>query len=243
MTSDKKPSLKDFDYFSINARPAKSSELLEHEQLPENIEAEIKSWQKERRRAGFSAITSTIVVAVCTWFLWGYRDAIAYSFSSSHPPLVLGDVVELSPSDIPHNSFVELTGITEHRGLSQKTTQGLWLLREERWNFRFVGSRGVFISTPPDSSRFGFAMRITVRGRAIDPKRDSKYAQFISEYKERFFARMQDTSRVIEVDVVPGSGRWPFILFAIFIAIIVTLDSRSLLRYLRSRRRHVGIMR
>lgn len=243
MTSEKPPSMREFDYFASNAQPATASELTAHGNLPEDIEAEIELWRKERRRAGLSAVTATLVVSACTWFLWGYRDSIAYSFSSARPPVVLGDVVELTPADIPHNAYVQVSGITEHRGLTQKITRGLWPIRDERWYFRLVGSRGVFIETPPDPDHYGFASSVTLRGRAVDPEREPMYAEFLRQYRERFSARTQDVSRVIEVDVEPGSGRIPYLLFALFIGAVATIDGRSLLHYARRSRKHSGIMR
>jgi hypothetical protein len=235
--------MREFDYFASQAQPVSADELARLANLPEHIEAEIELSHKEGRKAGLSAITATLVMAACTWFLWGYRDSIAYSFSRARPPLQLGDVVELTPADIPHNAYVELEGITEHRGLTQKITRALWPVRDERWYFRLVGSRGVFIETAPDSEHYGFATRMTIRGRAVDPERSALYADLLNQYRERFSARASDFARIIEVDVEPGTGRLPYLVFAAFIGAVAALDCRSLLRYARHRRKHAGIMR
>ena len=238
----KGPSLRDFDYFSERVRPAEG-EALAGADLPDALEAQAEAYRRGRRRAAGSAATASILVAACTWFLWGQRDDLAWAFSGPRPPLRLGDVVDLTPADIPANAYVELAGITEHRGLTEKVVHALWPVREERWYFRLVGSRGVFLETAPDPQRFGMITSLTVRGRAVDPTRSGTYTAFLQQYQERFNSRGQEVARIIQVDAQPGDGRLQYVVFLVFIALVAAFDAWSLWGYLRYRRASSGFLR
>jgi hypothetical protein len=238
----KGPALRDFDYFSERARPAEGQALAEAE-LPEALEAQAEAFRRGRRRAASSAVTASVLVAACTWFLWGQRDELAWAFSGPRAPLRLGDVAELTPADIPANAYVELSGITEHRGLSEKVVRALWPAREERWYFRLAGSRGVFLETAPDPKRFGMFTSLTVRGRAVDPKRSGTYTAFLQGYQERFNTRGQEVARIIQVDAEPGDGRRQYVVFLISIALLAAFDGWSLWGYVRYRRASSGFLR
>ncbi len=231
-------SMRSFDYFSSGAHPA----AVVHEGvLPEALEAQVEAADRARRAATAGAVTATLLVAVSTWFLWGFRDELAYAFSPSRPPLVLGDVVELTPADIPHNAYVEVSGITEHRGITEK--RGMRPFAREYWYFRLVGSRGVFLETPPDKDRYGPITSLTVSGRAVDPARSADYERFLKTYRERFNAEPQAVARVIQVGVKPGEGRLPFAAFIAFIGVLAAFDVWTLVAYARHRRQAAGLLR
>jgi hypothetical protein len=238
----KGPSLREFDYFSDGVRPAAGEALAEAE-LPEALEAQAEAFRRGRRRAASSAVTASLLVAACTWFVWGQRDDMTWAFSGPRAPLRLGDVVDLTPADIPANAYVELSGITEHRGLTEKVVRGLWPVRDERWYFRLVGSRGVFLETAPDPKRFGMITSLTVRGRAVDPNRSGAYRAFLEQYQERFNARGQEVARIIQVDAAPGEGRLQYVVFLAFIALLAAFDAWSLWGYVRYRRASSGFLR
>lgn len=238
----KGPSLREFDYFSEKTRPADGQTLADVE-LPEALEAQADAFRRGRRRAASSAFTASVLVAACAWFLWGKADDLAWAFLGPRAPLRLGDVVDLTPADIPANAYVELSGITEHRGLTEKVVRYLWPVREERWYFRLVGSRGVFLETAPDATRFGMVTSLTVRGRAVDPARSGRYTAFLEQYQERFGARGQAVARIIQVDAQPGEGRLQYVVFLAFITLVAAFDAWSLWGYVRYRRASSGFLR
>lgn len=229
------PSMRDFDYFAERRAIAPAASI-EHG-LPAGAEERQRSWRRRRRRSATAAITASLVVAMSAWFIWSYRDLLAYAFSPARPAQQLGDVVELAPADIPHNAYVELTGITEHRGLTQKLVRGLWPVREELWYFRLLGSRGVFVEVRPDARHYGFATRIRAIGRAVDPARSALHARLLAEYRERFHVD-EGAARIIQVGVVPGEGRGPFFLMFALLGLVIAADVWSLLSYARIARRY-----
>jgi len=217
-----------FDYFGEHAggpAPAHDpdAELLEAPRHPHG-------------RLIFTMLTATAFFVASAWLSWGYRDLLRYAFGAARPPQELGDVTTLAPQDIAHNAFVSLSGITEHRGTSQRLARGVLPWREEYWFFRLLGSRGVFIETPADAERFGFATAVSVRGRALDPKRAPMYASFLARYQDRFPTAATAETRIIEVGVEPGEGRWPFVVLFLLIAVLGTLDVVSIVGYVRTRR-------
>ena len=78
---------------------------------------------------GLRLILAVAALIVTAWFVWGQRYWIAYALSPQREPAPLGDVTNMRPDDIPHNAYVSISGITEHRGLTQKTARGLSLAR------------------------------------------------------------------------------------------------------------------
>jgi hypothetical protein len=189
---------------------------------------------RRRRRLRWSAVTATLFLAVSIWFLLGYRDLLGYAFSAPRPPQQLGDVVDLVPSDIPDNSFVALSGITEHRGLRQKLVRGLVPLRREYWYFRLLGSRGVFIEVPPDPDKFAFTTEVHVSGRAVDPERSILYRSLLTQYQERFFTSGQKEARIIQVGIAPGEGRLPFYVLFALIGAVAVFDVAAIVRLRRA---------
>jgi len=153
---------------------------------------------------------------VTGWFVWGQRYWILYAYAPRSQPAPLGDVTNMRPEDIPHNAFVSISGITEHRGLTQKATRGLSLSRREYWMFRLVGSRGVFIAVEADPERYGVATELTVEGRAVDPQRDACCDAMLKTYRDNYDPADRGSSRVILVDERPGEkrGRYALLLLA-----------------------------
>ena len=231
MSDDQRKSWRDFDYFGGGA-PADDAVVED-----DGMASEAAAPERALRRFAFTVVTATAFFVVSAWVLWGYRDSIAYAFASPRPPQELGDVVELSPADIAHNSFVSLQGITEHRGFSQKIVRGILPWREEYWYFRLLGSRGVFVETQPDRERYGFAMALDIRGRAIDPKRAEIYSSLLREYREKFPTTSSEEVRIIQVGVEPGQGRLGFLGFFALVALLGALDVLSIATFWRARRR------
>jgi hypothetical protein len=236
--SDKgdRPSLRDFDYFGERA-PANPSELAGRIDVPEQLSDRALGIVRERRRYLRLSVLATAFFVSAAYFVWGYRDLIAYAFASPRPPRQLGDVVGLRPGDIPHNSYVELSGITEHRGLAQQLVRGLALSRDEHWYFRLVGSQGIFIEVPPDPERYGRTTEVLVSGRAIDPRRVGVYDTFVAQYHQRWHAEERPELRIIQVDVRPGEGRKPFVILFVVILGLGSANAWTLWRYAQARRR------
>jgi len=163
-------------------------------------------------------MVTTLVLAL--WALWGYRDDMLYAFGGGQLR-DLGNVTEITPAEIPHNAFVSLRGITEHRGLTQKRVRGLSLGRSEFWYFRLLGSRGVFVEVDSDAERYGITTKVEVAGRAIDPQRDAGYGDLVAAYYNRFLPQERPALRVIQVGFEPGAGKLGFVIAGLFLALLV----------------------
>ena len=168
---------------------------------------------------------------------WRFRDVSAYCWRAPEPPLALGEAIERTPESIPHNAYVQLQGITEHRGLVQKVLQVPGWGRDERWYFRLLGSQGVFIETPPDAARFGFTTDLSVRGRSVDPAIETPYAALLHDYLGRYRAVARPHARIIQVDLAPGTHRLRALMPALLLAALSLVSlglAHRLLRLMRS---------
>lgn len=201
-------SLKEFDYFSEQVAPQAPQPGTP---LAEAAEEARATHRQEIRRHVVRVAVAIVALAVSLSLLLSFRDPMLYAFSPAREPLQLGEVETLRPEEIRHNSYVELTGITEHRGMGIKEVRNLSLNRQEYWYFRLLGSRGVFLSVPPDSSKYGIVTKLTVRGRAVDPSREACCQTLLDEYRARFNPRESGQLRVIQVDTLPGEGRLPYL--------------------------------
>lgn len=202
----------------------------------EGLDEQLQRWQQRQRRYLTQIILSVLFFGVVVWFFWGYRQALNYSFSDRNEPVLMGDVVNRKPSDFIPNSYVELQGITEHRGLTQKMVRGLSVTRQELWYFRLLGSNGVFIEVPNDTSLYGLATAVNVRGRVIDPAQEPNYAALMNLYQDMFFPKQRTAIRIIQVGVIPGEGQLPFILVMLFLGILAGANIFSIVRLIRERR-------
>lgn len=236
--SGRPQSMKDFDYFSDAALPAAGEGGGLPEDLPAGLEAQMRAFRAQRRRHVRFFVLSGAFFAVSAWFLAGYADWMRYVFAQDSAPRDLGDVVEVTPELIEHNSFVRLRGITEHRALKQEFVRGLSWGRKEYWYFRLVGSRGVFIEVPPDREAFGVAQAVDVVGRAVDPERERVYQPMLRTYAELYFSAKGTSARVIQVDVRPGQGRTPFVLALVLLGGVAVMNVLALVRLLQLRRGH-----
>lgn len=224
------PSMKDFDYFSSHAKPAKHIDL---DALPESLEEQMERYRSMKSRGARQVFFAGLFFVVCGWFLWGYRDLIVYLVSAPEEPLVLGDVAELDPANIPHNTYVKLTGITEHRGMQQKLIRGLNYTQQEFWYFRLLGSRGVFIETEPDATKYGLVTQLTVTGRAVDPRRDRNYDELLATYQAKYFTEERPNMRIIQVGVRPGEGQGGLLVVVAIFVTVAALNIYSIVRYIK----------
>lgn len=202
----------------------------------EGLDEQLQKWQRRQRRYLSHILISAVFFATVVWFFWGYRHALEYSFSKQSKPVVMGNVVERKPSDFMPNSYVSLEGITEHRGLSQKMVRGLSVTRQEFWYFRLLGSNGVFIEVPSDSSLYGLATAVKVEGRVVDPFETPQYGPLMNLYQDMFFPKQRTAIRIIQVGVVPGEGQGAFILVMFFLALLAGGNVFSIVRLVRERR-------
>ena len=227
------PSMKDFDYFDSTAKPAKHIDI---DALPESLEEQMERYRAMRSRGARQIFFAALFFGVCGWFLWGYRDLVVYMVTGPEEPMVLGDVAEMDPSKIPHNSYVKVTGITEHRGMQQKIIRGLNFTKSEFWYFRLLGSRGVFIETEPDASKYGLVTQLTVTGRAVDPKRERAYDELMASYQAKFFTEERPNMRIIQVGVRPGEGQGTLLVVVAVFFLVGALNVWTVVKYLRSLR-------
>jgi hypothetical protein len=237
MSADSKPphtpSMKDFDYFDSSARVAAHIDI---DSLPESLEEQMERYRAMRARGARQLLLAALFFGVCGWFLWGYRDLVVYMVTGPEEPTVLGDVAEMDPSTIPHNAYVKITGITEHRGMQQKIIRGLNFTKSEFWYFRLLGSRGVFIETEPDASKYGLVTQLTVTGRAVDPKRERSYDELMASYQAKFFTEERPNMRIIQVGVRPGEGQGALLIVVVVFFLVGALNIWTIVSYLRSLR-------
>lgn len=224
------PSMKDFDYFANEAKPVKNLNL---DALPESLEEQMDRYRAQRSRGARQVVFATLFFAVCGWFLWGYRDFVVFILTAPEEPQVLGDVADIEPSAIPHNAYVKLSGITEHRGMQQKLIRGLNYTQSEYWYFRLLGSQGVFIETEPDPAKYSLVTQLTVTGRAVDPRRDRTYDKLLEEYQRKFASEPRPNMRIIQVGVRPGEGHGALLaVVAVFLA-VAALNIWSIVSFAR----------
>ncbi len=231
--NNKPRSMREFDYFDDDSEPlmGNGGDLAET-----GLEGQIEAFRRRQKRHFRYVLLTAATFFVCSSFLWGYRDHMAYVFASPHPPSPLGEITQMTPRDIPHNSYVTVSGITEHRGLTLEKVRGFGVSRDELWYFRLAGSRGVFIEVLPDKQSYGFATRVEVTGRAVDPQRESGYEQLFADYHRRFASQQRPALRVIQVGVAPGAGRGTYIVAFVVIMALFLSNIVVLVRLVRSRR-------
>ena len=149
-----------------------------------------------------------VVTGAVGWTVCGFYDVAAFSLQHPHKPMHLGDVTTFTPDTIGHNAFVCVNGITEHRGLTQKSGRFTAWLPQQMWYFRLLGSRGIFIEVPPDKNLYSPMSRVSVCGRAVDVTRGRLSSRFLQHYYDLFHAEVRsEPARLIEVNVRPGEGR------------------------------------
>ena len=232
----KKPAtLRDFDYFAegVPVADLQREAALSHD---DDLDELARVARKQRSRRWRTLLITATFFAASVWFAWGYRDLAHYAFAPPEAPLQLGDVKELRPDDIPHNRYVTIHGITEHRGLKQSVARGPAIGTNEYWYFRLLGSRGVFIEVPPDGKQYGYTTEVTVSGRAVDPRLAPVYRNLLAAYEDTFATELQRQSRVIQVGLEPGTGRVPYIIAAAVLLILGALNTLALVHVLKIRR-------
>ncbi|MEL6759578.1 MAG: hypothetical protein AAFP04_04175 [Myxococcota bacterium] len=245
--SDERRSLRDFDYFDERsgldeAGDASASRggvepeldaLFESEDVA--LHAELKAREARRMRAVRQLVLSASFFAVAVWFIAGYQDWIAYVFSDARPPIAVGEAVGAQRDQLVHNSFVQIEGVTLHRGLVQRIVRGVGFDRAEYHYFELSGSRGVFIEVRPDRG-IQFATQVNVTGRVIDPKRDRTYLPLLREYEKRYYQERRPEERIIQVGVEPGEGKATAYVALGFLLALGALNVWGVARVLRARR-------
>ncbi len=206
-------------------------------QSEHSLEGQLAKYQRQQKVQGRFVLTSLCFFIVCTWFVHGYKDWLIYVFAEPRTPTIVKDISLVAPIDLKHNDYVELTGITEHRGMAQQLVRGLDLPRKEYWYFRLLGSRGVFIEVPPDEQRYDFMTEVTVRGRIVDPKQATLYQYLIEDYHERYAAKRRENMRILQVGAEPGAGQTPYIVLLGGLGALVLVNLFTIRKYLRLRQR------
>jgi hypothetical protein len=227
------PSLRDFDYFKDEVLPAAQSD--DWSDLEADLEVRIEKQKARQKRDVSLFVFMVVLLGLGLYLVWGAFYHMVFVFGPATEPRDLGDVSRITPADIPHNAFVSLSGITEHRGMTQGRVRGLGFSREEYWYFRLTGSRGVFVEVLPDKERFGFATYVRVVGRAVDPAKDSSFSTLLDKYHDRFFTDRRPELRIIEVDERPGEGRIPYILAVVLLLSLFGVAVFSVVRLMQGR--------
>ncbi len=233
----------EFDYFDDDVQVATPQELEAMGAPPVTFESQLRNYRNKERKYLRTLILAVGFASVTAWFLSGYSDEMYYAFFTDSQPRRLGDVARFQPTDIPHNSFVELEGVTEHRGMKQKMVRGLGLNRKEFWYFRLMGSRGTFIEVEPDPEKWGYTTFVNIRGRAVDPKKSTLYGALLDEYHSRYFAKRRNEFRVIQVGIEPGDGRWVFLLVFFAFGTLAASNIWVLWNLLKARKQRLTIGR
>ena len=225
------PSLRDFDYFAddvdikITVVPNPADVLTDgpgdRGAANASREGDAPDGNASRHvepRQIISLVLTTAFLLFAAWFAWQFRDYARYAFAPAQAPLLLGNVTEITPEMIPHNAYVSIYGITEHRGIHARAVRGLTLHHDEYWYFRLMGSRGVFIEVAPDAENYGPNTEVTVQGRVVDPDLDPLYASLLKSYEDTFVTELRAHRRVIQVGFAPGQGRGRYaVAIALFI--------------------------
>lgn len=220
--------MRDFNFFGESRPLARGlDELALGTELPADYEQQLATFEVRRRRVGrrfVGAGTLCFLLGAATWL---FSDWVAYSLFTSDAPLELGDITEVGASQLEHNQLVAVRGITEHRGMTQKLVLGPSFEHVERWYFRLVGSRGVFVEVPTDPQRFGPAFELTVRARVVDIERSPAHARLLERYDEKFGTETAGPVRILQVGVEPGvyAGRAVTLLAALGTALVFWLAS------------------
>lgn len=226
--------MRDFDYFSDDARP-RSAAGAEAGGM-EGLEEQLLAFRQRRNSYARQLVMALATLAAAVWFVSGYGELIRYTLATAAEPVELGDVAKITPDALPHNAYVSLSGITEHRGMTQKVVRGWDVTREEYWYFRLAGSRGVFIEVRPDPEQYGLATAVRVRGRVVDPRRESKYAPLLDLYHDKFFAEVRPDLRIIQVGVLPGEGKGTLFAGLGILAALAALNVWTIVRMVRLQR-------
>ncbi|MEL6543301.1 MAG: hypothetical protein AAFQ82_01675 [Myxococcota bacterium] len=233
--SDDPPSMRDFDYFDDAQRPAGLEDVDELFEEDAGFEARLREYDRRQSRYLRQMVIAAVFFGVAIWFLWGFKDWISYTFAAPRPPVVMGDVVGLDHGKLAHNSFVELEGVTLHRGLVQKLVHGIGLSREEYHYFELSGSRGVFIEVAPEQG-IEFTTFVKVAGRVIDPKLDTTYEPLLRRYQSRYYQERRPQERIIQVGIRPGEGKGPVLWAVGLLSALAALNLFTLVRVVRHRR-------
>ncbi|MBT6175962.1 MAG: hypothetical protein HOI23_01860 [Deltaproteobacteria bacterium] len=199
------------------------------------LEEQLKTYRRKQVRHFRHIVTITLFFAAVIWFLSGLVDQARYEFQVAPVPTAIGDVIEVGAKVLPHNAYISLEGITEHRGLSQAIMRDLSLNRQEYWYFRLLGSGGIFIEVPPDEDVYGIATKVAVSGRVVDPTKDSTYQRLLEVYHDRFLGEA-DTVRIIQVGRVPGEAQTGFIVAIVVLVLLVIFNLFSLKGLLQARK-------
>lgn len=242
-TSDRQPpakSLRDFDYFAeehlFEPDVSKSVPAAEEQQ---SLDGQLRHFHRQRKRYGRAFTLMLLTLALVLWAFSGWAPELVYDFSVDPTPIDMGDAAEHRADDYPHNAFVRVRGITEHRGLRRSLVRGIGLPEEYRY-FRLVGSQGVFIEVSKDNEASAPMTKVDVVGRVIDPVADSSYQPVIDLYHHEFLAKRRPTLRFIQVDRHPGTTRTGFLVVAIVVMLLLVSNILTLVRLLRAHRNVAG---
>ena len=200
------------------------------------FEDELRKYHERRRRYSRHLMTMVVFFLVVGWYLWGLKDWVTFEFSEKPESIPTINTMEVGASLLPHNGYIRVRGITEHRGLTQKFMRGLSFEREEFWYFRLVGSDGVFIEVAANEGSFGIAQRVEVEGRVIDPTRDSQYRALMRTYQTKFGVAASPDLRIVQVSVEPGQReRNYYILFGL-LALLLAMNIWTAVRLIQIQR-------
>lgn len=219
-----------FDYFADHSAPTGSEAQLDG---PTEDEIEALRTQRIWQRSLLQTAVAFFALFALIWLLWSNRYWMAYAFTTPTRPLELGNVSTMRPTDIPHNAYVAIEGITEHRGLTQKNARGITLDRREWWYMRLLGSRGVFVSVPPKSKQYSTMMEVHVVGRAVDPKKEASHNSLLQGYRLRFSPQPFDQARIILVGAKPGEHRENYIITILVLVVLFASTAYSVIRTVR----------
>jgi len=199
------------------------------------LEEQLKAYRRKQVRYFRHIVTITLFFAAVIWFLSGPVDQARYEFQVEPVAASIGDVIHVGAKVLPHNAYISLEGITEHRGLSQAIMRDLSFSRQEYWYFRLLGSGGIFIEVPPDADVYGIATKVSVSGRVVDPTKDSTYERLLEVYHDRFLGEAE-TVRIVQVGRVPGEARGGFFVALGVLLILVVFNLLSLRGLVRARK-------
>ena len=224
----------EFDYFA-DELPAPASQP-----SGRSFDEQMALYQRRQQRyARYIALVNVTFIAL-VWFLWDYRYQFSYAFAAESQPRQMGEAETLTPADLPHNTYVTLTGITEHRGLTQKRVRGFGLGRDELWYFRLVGGQGIFVETPSESDDFGVVTKVAVAGRVVDPALERRYDDLLAAYHHKFYAAERPQFRIIQHGMLPASQRGTFVGVLVFLVLLFSSNFWTIWQLYKAKRMAPG---
>ena len=200
--------------FETDAENGRDPGVMEDAWFENGEEEEISSFSWHRR----SPLLSAVLILVCFYLAWSWRDDLVYSFYNA-PPTDLGNAIGFTRPDLPPNVLVSIKAIRNPNRIAKLNA---WFT-----DFYFAGIMGtdqVFIVTTPEDEKTLKPMEGLTNqlysGRLLRLGDLSYYAK-IREFSVMWFGDAPDPdSFVIEQGKTPPAYRW---VWGVYLALLLVV--------------------